>query len=179
MPVTRARRRAESGVTARFPRVISLRRGNDTPNRTAKADCEMLSGLRNSSRSISPGCVGGWCVGSLRTTSRGARRLGLVVVRNLDLVRIATLPTKAHSILLVDPDAVLTGAFAREALQTVAGRYREFAQIPHAIELRELPARHPPQRRRTCTAGTPILDAVEDVLGRAIGKRPYHRIYYS
>ena len=70
IPVTQANRSAVSGVTARLPRMISLRRGNDTPERTAKADCEMPSGSGNSSRSISPGCVGGRRVGSFRTPSR-------------------------------------------------------------------------------------------------------------
>jgi hypothetical protein len=36
-----------------------LRRGKDTPRRTANSDCVMPSGFRNSSISISPGCVGG------------------------------------------------------------------------------------------------------------------------
>ncbi len=59
IPVTRAKRSAVSGVTARLPRMISFKRGNDTPRRTAKDDCDRPKGLRNSSRSISPGCVGG------------------------------------------------------------------------------------------------------------------------
>jgi hypothetical protein len=36
----------------------------DTPSRIANADCVMFKGLRNSSNSISPGCVGGRWVGS-------------------------------------------------------------------------------------------------------------------
>ncbi len=38
----------------------------------------------------------------------------------------------------------MTGAVAREPFETVAGWYRKFAQIAYTIELRELPARHPP-----------------------------------
>jgi pimeloyl-ACP methyl ester carboxylesterase len=84
MPVTCASRNAVSGVTPRFPRMISFKRGNETPSRMAKALCDTPSGLRNSSSNISPGCVGGRCDGSRRATS-GRARDRLVVVQQLRL----------------------------------------------------------------------------------------------
>ena len=56
---------------------------------------------RNSSNGISPGWVGGRCVGSRRETiSRAGRvpfRRPLVVVRDLDIVGISILPAKADA----------------------------------------------------------------------------------
>lgn len=71
----------------------------------ANADCETPRGLRNSSRSIAPGCTGGTSVGSRRRTSgRGDFRGLLVVVRDFDFIGIAGLPAKADSILLIDEE---------------------------------------------------------------------------
>lgn len=52
MPTTRASLRAVSGVNDRFPRIISLSRGNETPSRTANSDCVIPRGLMNSSSNI-------------------------------------------------------------------------------------------------------------------------------
>src|SRR5437588_12561181 len=85
----------------------------------ANADCEMPSGLRNSSSNISPGWVGGTWVGSRRLTS-GARRL--VVVRDFDFVGIRSLTAKTHSVLIIDANTALACAISREPLQAVARR---------------------------------------------------------
>jgi len=69
---TRASRSAVSGVTERLARIISLRRGKDTPRRTANSDCVMPSGFRNSSSSISPGCDGYRSTCRLYTAKRSA-----------------------------------------------------------------------------------------------------------
>ena len=105
IPRTCASRSAVSDVTLRLPRIISFKRGKEIPRRTAKADWLIPRGLRNSSSSISPGCVGGLLAGSRRTTGNcddlplcGRR---LVVVRDFDLIRISILPVKAHAILLI------------------------------------------------------------------------------
>jgi hypothetical protein len=67
--------------------------------------------LRNSSSNISPGCVGGRLVGSRRATKRrddlSRLKRPLVVVCDLNLIGISILPAKAHTILLVDANAVL------------------------------------------------------------------------
>jgi len=152
IPVTRASRSAVSGVTPRLARTISFSRGNDTPNRIANADCEMPSGLRNSSRSISPGCVGGLSVGSRRWTSpfcasaAGATRL--VVVRDFDFVGIAILRMKANPVLLVNADTVLTPPIATKTLQVVSGRNGELTEISNPVQLRQLPAHDGPDLAR-------------------------------
>jgi hypothetical protein len=109
---TRASRSAVSGVTERLARIISLRRGKDTPRRTANSDCVMPSGFRNSSRSISPGCVGGLPRGKRRSAipcegiSWLPALLGLMIVDNLDFIGIFILPAETDTILLVDSNAV-------------------------------------------------------------------------
>ena len=52
-----------SVVTARFPLMSWLARVHATPMRCANSVCVIVSGLRNSSRIISPGWDGGPCVG--------------------------------------------------------------------------------------------------------------------
>jgi hypothetical protein len=57
----------------------------------AKADCEMPRGFRNSSSSISPGCVGGTSVGKRRRTSGRLGRACLVIISDFDVVGISFL----------------------------------------------------------------------------------------
>jgi hypothetical protein len=115
--------------------MISFKRGKEIPSRTAKADWLIPSGLRNSSRSISPGCVGGRRVGSRRRTMAGlgGARRALVVVRDLDFVCIARLPTEAHAIAIVDPDAVVPRAIPAEPFQPVARRDQKIRQVAYAV----------------------------------------------
>ncbi len=113
IPVTCASRRAVSGVTPRFPRTTSFSLGNETPSRIAKLDWEIPSGFRNSSRSISPGCVGGNSRGSRRPTRWRGFFAFLMVVNDFDLVGITVLPAEAYSVLIVYPDAVLSASPGR------------------------------------------------------------------
>src|SRR6266566_5274300 len=108
IPVTWAKRSAVSGVTPRFWRIISFSRGKETPRRIAKADCDIPNGLRNSSKSISPGCTGGIAVGKRRRTSGRTPAERLVVVRDFDFVGIASLPAETDPVLFIDADTVLT-----------------------------------------------------------------------
>jgi len=45
-----------------------------------------------------------------------------MIVRYLDVVGVAVAPAEADSPLIVDPDAVLTGAIATQLLQPIAWR---------------------------------------------------------
>jgi len=102
IPNTRDRRKAVSGVTERRPLMISLRRGcGQTPNRRASSVCVSSRGLTNSSKSISPGWVGGRFRGS-----RQPRTLS-VVVCDFDFVGMVFLPCKTNSVLLINSDAAL------------------------------------------------------------------------
>ena len=68
-----------------------------------------------------------------------------MVIRDFDVVRIPGLPMEADSILIVDPDAVLSLPTATKPLKAVSGRNRKLANIANAVNLRELPPRHGPQ----------------------------------
>jgi hypothetical protein len=57
-------------------------------------------------------------------------QLLLVVVHDLDVVRIATVPSEADSPLIVDPHAVLTGAITPQPFQAVPRRDTQIIQ-PH------------------------------------------------
>jgi len=46
-----------------------------------------------------------------------------MIVNNLDIKGISILPNKAHSILIVDANAVLPFAISMKRFQTLPGRY--------------------------------------------------------
>src|SRR6185295_16845543 len=58
VPKYLARRKAVPAVIARFPCTISLIRLGETLTSVASLYCEIFSGPRNSSKRISPGCIG-------------------------------------------------------------------------------------------------------------------------
>ena len=64
VPKNFERRRAVSGVRSRRPFTRLFTRWKETPIRLASSDWVSPRGSRNSSRSISPGCVGARCVGT-------------------------------------------------------------------------------------------------------------------
>ena len=60
-------------------------------------------------------------MGSRRATNgRGDR--ALVVVRDFDFLGITLLPDEAHSVLVVDPNAVLSTPAAAEAFEAITRR---------------------------------------------------------
>jgi len=61
--------------------------------------------------------------------------LRLVVVGDFDFVRIATLPTKADAILVVNPNAVLSTSVSAQTLKAVPRRYRQLSDIADTIDL--------------------------------------------
>jgi len=138
IPNTRDSRKAVSGVTERRPLMISLRRGYETPRRRASSACVNSRGLTNSSKSISPGWVGGRFRGSRRPTT------SLVVICDFDFVGMAFLPCKTNSVLLINPDTVLILSIAFKALQTVSWRYLEFTNFLNPIDLIQLSPRNRP-----------------------------------
>lgn len=115
IPRTRDSRNAVSGVTDRLPLIISFNRGYDTPNRRASSTCVRSSGLTNSSRSISPGWVGGRFFGSRRPTS--------VIVCDCDFVCMAFLPCETDSILLIDADTVFILRFTFQEFEMIPRRH--------------------------------------------------------
>jgi hypothetical protein len=50
-------------------------------------------------------------------------------------VGIPVSPDKAHAVLIVDPDAVLSPAVARQRLEPVAGEGRQVTQLAGCVQL--------------------------------------------
>jgi hypothetical protein len=91
-----------------------------------------------------------------------------VVIRDLDLVGITSLPANADPILLVYPNAMLLTSLASQTLEQVSRRDREVPKIADPIHLVELPPGDGPQRLRTRSPGCRGIGPVEDVLCPAI-----------
>jgi len=100
IPTTWDNLSAVSGVTDRRPLIISFKRGYETPNFSASSVWVILSGFTNSSRSISPGCVGGRLAGSLLD-------ILLVIICDFDFICMTFLPNKTNTVLLVYSDTEL------------------------------------------------------------------------
>ena len=62
----------------------------------------------------------------------------LVVIRNLDIRRMAISPPEADPPLLVDPDAVLASTVTLESSKLVRARNRQILQITRSIQLLQL-----------------------------------------
>jgi hypothetical protein len=65
-----------------------------------------------------------------------------MIIHNFNFVRVFTVPTEARSPLVVDADAVLSGAVASQRFQMIAGRQGQVTQFARAIKLRELSQGH-------------------------------------
>jgi hypothetical protein len=66
----------------------------------------------------------------------------LVVVHDLNVVRIAAVPPEADPPLIVDPDAVLTCAITAQPFQAVPRRHAKIVQPRRSIKHPELPQGH-------------------------------------
>jgi len=61
-----------------------------------------------------------------------------MVIRNFNLEGIAITPYEADSVLVVDPDAVLSCAVALERFQAIAGENRQIREQKSGMNLCEL-----------------------------------------
>ena len=126
IPKTRASRSAVLDMIERLPRMISLSRGNEISRRIANSDWVMPSGLTHSSSNISPGCVGARRRGSRRATRARERPcesafIGLlVIIRDLNLVDISSLPSETNPVLIVDSDTVLSVPVRSQPFETLS-----------------------------------------------------------
>ncbi len=84
-----------------------------------KVFCVIPNGPKNSSISISPGCVGSLCVGTLIITNLQF----LMIVYNFNLIWAIIRPNEANAKLIVDSNAMLTMAITLESFKQVAWRY--------------------------------------------------------
>jgi hypothetical protein len=93
-----------------------------------------------------------------------------VIVRDLDVVSVTFAPDKADSPLVVDPDAMLTGAVSLQSLQSIARGHSQIMQAHGSIEHQQLLATRPPN----VTPKPFRRDILEDGLGALIGKGSDH-----
>jgi hypothetical protein len=57
-----------------------------------------------------------------------------VIVHDFDILGVSFVPTKADSVPIVDPDAVLSDPIPLQRLQTVSRRSQEFAQLLREVQ---------------------------------------------
>ena len=62
-----------------------------------------------------------------------------MIVGDLDFECVAVTPYKANPVLIVDPDAVLSGAATLERFQTIARENRQIRKQVSSMNLNELP----------------------------------------
>lgn len=102
-----------------------------------------------------------------------------MIVRDLNLVGIASLPSETNPILIVDPNAVLSAPFSAQSFQVIPSWNSKFADVSDSIDLIELPPGNLPQDTGTGPSGNGRVDPVKDVFGALPTERPYHRSYYN
>jgi hypothetical protein len=62
----------------------------------------------------------------------------VVIIRDFDVISIATAPDKTDTPLIVDANRILTGSSASQCFQPVAGRRSENPQFGGGVELQKL-----------------------------------------
>jgi hypothetical protein len=97
-----------------------------------------------------------------------------MIVHDFYVGRLVLGPDEADPVLVVDPNAVLALAIAREGLEAVAGRDPEIGEALGGIELVELPESHGPEVWGATAAGLFGVAAIEDVLCALVLERADH-----
>jgi hypothetical protein len=108
-----------------------------------------------------------------------------MVVRDLDVFSARGRPTEADTVLVVDADAVLTGAVTLEGLESVARRHTKVVAPPRDLQLSKLascdglddnePLDSPPMRE-ALGVGVPERHNHDEIVTRRVinVKRDYH-----
>src|SRR5262249_17926994 len=135
---------------------------SEIPSRRAASSWPIPIGLRNSSRSISPGGIDG-------PSQFGS----LVIVFDADFVGMTLLPSERDAILIVDPNAVSARLVALQRLQTVAGRNYQILEPYGDVECLQFSLRDSPQFTRHSASGARVPFA-EQVGRRLVRKRLDH-----
>jgi hypothetical protein len=64
-----------------------------------------------------------------------------VLFGDLDFIRAILSPPKADSVLIVDPDAVLSFAVSPHGFQSIAGKDAKIQQHPGVVQAKQAPVR--------------------------------------
>lgn len=95
-----------------------------------------------------------------------------MIVNDLDVVCIGTVPSKTHPPLIVDSNAVLSLPITSELLQTIAWRHPEILKCFRSVYDDEFAKHHAPQIGRE----TPDGLSGKHALGVTIAKGLDHRL---
>ena len=96
----------------------------------------------------------------------------LVIVNDLDIVRIGTCPSEADPPLVVDADAVLPGTRSLELLKPVRRRHSEVVQVSRPVDHVQFPQRDSLNVPRQLARDS----ALPDQLGLAVAKGLDHQV---
>jgi len=110
-----------------------------------------------------------------RMHRREFRFHGSMIIHNFNVMRVLALPAEANAPLVVDADAVLSGAVALQGFQVIAGRQPQVAQLARTVKLRELAERHALDLRRQTVVAPPLPQP----LGLPAGETGNHRVKLS
>lgn len=94
-----------------------------------------------------------------------------MIIRNLDVNRIARVPSEAHAILIVNPYAVLSSAIALQRLEAISGKGGEINQRARVVQKSQAAACAPGNVSEAWN-----LVAVKDCLGIAPTETANHLV---
>ena len=132
---------------------------------------------KKSSRSASPGCVGGRSVGmrTINSSKESVARRSSVIIYNLYGSRPALGPDETDPVLVVDANAVLPASVPTQCFEPTATRLPQVRNRAGRVQVVEFAARNTTQLLWTAGPRCPRRTAGEQVLGTAIAEGLDHR----
>ena len=102
-----------------------------------------------------------------------------MVVGDFNLLGISILPVKAHAILLIDSNAVLTNSIPPQPFKPISRRDRKLKKLAHTVELVEFVPSSLPQGFRKGLARRSRIGTIEYVFSSTVGEGTYHKLDYN
>lgn len=101
-----------------------------------------------------------------------------MIVDYTNLGRMASLPAKYNSPLIVDSDRMKPPPFSFERFKSIAGRNTQIAEIRGVMQIKQLTSRRAPQlRRKSSRFSRPSIE--EQILGESIAETFDHLLILS